>query len=139
MKKAHLATLLLTAAVVAVVLSTFGSASRYVSFEEARRIKQESSSSSLVHVIGHLPKQRHRQKWEVKGIEESSDHRSFTFLLTDEVEETQLVRYARPMPVDFRRADQVVVVGYAMPTYFAAQKILLKCPSKYEAETTLSP
>ena len=139
MKKAHIATLLITAVAVAVVLSTFESASRYVSFAEARSMQQEVRSPLLVHVIGELPKQKKEENWEIKGIKESTDRLSFSFLLTDEEDETELVRYARPVPVDFRRADQVVVVGYATSTYFYAQKILLKCPSKYEVETEISP
>ena len=139
MKKAHLATLLLAAAAVAVILSTFGSASRYVSFAQARSMQQEAASPVFVHVIGQLPKQKKGQAWEIKGIEEATDHRSFTFLLRDEKGETQSVRYTRPVPVDFRRAEKVVIVGYATPTYFHAEKILLKCPSKYEEEMSPWP
>jgi cytochrome c-type biogenesis protein CcmE len=38
------------------------------------------------------------------------------------------------MPPDLQRSEQVVVIGSFREDVFVADKILLKCPSKYEEE-----
>jgi cytochrome c-type biogenesis protein CcmE len=49
----------------------------------------------------------------------------------------QKVFYNEPVPPDFSRAEQVVVIGaYKDQDLFVADKILMKCPSKYQ-ETEL--
>lgn len=50
----------------------------------------------------------------------------------------QRVFYNEPVPADFARAEQVVVIGsYKTEDLFVADKILMKCPSKYQ-ETEVS-
>jgi cytochrome c-type biogenesis protein CcmE len=46
----------------------------------------------------------------------------------------QKVYYKDPMPPDLLKSDQVVVVGSYNQGTFVADKILLKCPSKYQEE-----
>ena len=134
MKKGHIFVLLLAAVALSLVVSTFQGASRYVNFAEARGLREANTSLSSVHLIGHLPQDTDGKVW---GVEESVDHLSFHFLLIDNVGDTQQVSYPHPMPMDFLRAEQVVVVGQAAKnTGFEAQKILLKCPSKYEKGAT---
>ena len=130
MKKRHIFALLLAAVALSLVVSTFQGASRYVNFAEARGLREAKSLSGSVHLIGSLPKDAHGKVW---GVEEAVDHLSFRFSLVDNVGDTQQVSYPHPMPMDFLRAEQVVVVGQAAESKgFEAQKILLKCPSKYE-------
>jgi cytochrome c-type biogenesis protein CcmE len=54
-------------------------------------------------------------------------------MLDAEMREQQ-VFYPEPMPVDFLRSEQVVVIGAYHDEMFVADKILLKCPSKYQEE-----
>jgi cytochrome c-type biogenesis protein CcmE len=45
----------------------------------------------------------------------------------------QQVYYNEPVPADFTRSEQVVVIGtYKTKEMFVAEKILMKCPSKYQ-------
>ena len=39
--------------------------------------------------------------------------------------------YFNPKPQDFERSEQVVITGNMKNDVFVADKILLKCPSKY--------
>ena len=127
MRKSVWITLVVIAGAIFLIVSTFESSSRYVTFAEAKTLGSHVS----VHVIGALAKS---SAGKPLLIEESSDYLSCQFLLEDTNGEQHLVKYPYPMPTDFRRAEQVVIVG----TYreaeevFDAQKILLKCPSKYE-------
>jgi cytochrome c-type biogenesis protein CcmE len=70
---------------------------------------------------------------QVEGIEVREDKTSFTFLLVDNEGTTQKVFYNEPVPADFHRSEQVVVIGsYRNKEIFVADKILMKCPSKYQ-------
>jgi cytochrome c-type biogenesis protein CcmE len=57
--------------------------------------------------------------------------------MVDENQEEQRVFYNEPMPADFVRSEQVVVIGSYHNEVFVADQILMKCPSKYE-ETEIS-
>ena len=57
---------------------------------------------------------------------------SLRFPLPPQKEET--VFHPNPIPQDFVRSEQVVVVGYYHNDSFVADKVLLKCPSKYQEE-----
>lgn len=58
----------------------------------------------------------------------------FHFKMTDnEGEEFQVV-YDGVKPSNFERAKEVVAIGYFENGIFHAQELLVKCPSKYEAE-----
>lgn len=59
-------------------------------------------------------------------------------MMVDNHETEQKVFYNEPVPSDFARAEQVVVIGSNKnPDLFVADKILMKCPSKYQ-ETEVS-
>ncbi len=82
-------------------------------------------------MVGKLKK---TSEGEVVGIESSPDMLSFKFEMLDENNVSQVVYYPNPMPTDFLRSEQVVVVGAYQNGNFVADKILLKCPSKYQEE-----
>ena len=107
-----------------------GDASSYVTFEEAKELSRKGFSSSI-HVVGELPKS---MSGKVVGIEESPDRLSFAFDMIDENGFRQKVLYAKPIPTDFVKSEQVVIVGAYNGDHFVAEKILLKCPSKYQEE-----
>lgn len=130
MKKSYILGILVIAVAVMVIVSTAGDASTYVSFGEAYELATEGSSSKL-HVVGQLKKDSNGQ---VIGIEASPDKLAFSFIMVDQNNVEQKVIYNEPMPMDFLRSEQVVVVGAFKNQTFIADKILMKCPSKYQEE-----
>jgi len=128
MKISHIIALAVIAAAVAVIITTTGDASSYVNFSQAAEMAGEGNLKSL-HVVGELKKDPAGQ---VMGLVKSSDNLSFTFILVDENGNEQLVYHNEPLPPDFLRSEKVVVIGHFEKEFFLAEKILLKCPSKYE-------
>jgi len=128
-KPVHLAGLLAIAVGAAVIISTSGDASSYVSFSEARSMAKEGNDDK-VHVVGQLPK---TSDGVIKGMEyePTTDPNYFRFLLLDQKNEAQEVVYFKPKPADFERSEKIVVVGAMRDGHFEADKILMKCPSKY--------
>ena len=128
MKKSHILIILIIGVAVAIIISTSGDASSYVTFKEAHTMA-ENGNDRLIHVVGTLKKD---DKGEVVGIETSENKLSFSFIMVDNNNLEQEVYYNEPMPADFFRSEQVVVVGSYHEDLFVADQILLKCPSKYE-------
>lgn len=52
-------------------------------------------------------------------------------MLVDTNRIAQRVIYFNPKPQDFDKSEQVVITGAMRNDIFVADKILLKCPSKY--------
>ena len=130
MKKSHIIGIVAIAMAMGIILTTAGDASSYVTFEEAKR-RGSNGDRSKIHVVGKLKK---TESDEVMDITPSKDQLSFTFVMLDENEAEQKVFYPNPIPQDFDRSEQVVVVGSYQKDLFVADKILLKCPSKYQGE-----
>ena len=131
MKKSHILALLVIAVAVSIIVSTAGDASSYVSFSEAQEMA-EAGKNQKIHVVGQLKKDH---SGEIIGIEPSQDLLSFSFIMIDDDGIEQKVYYREPMPADFKRSEQVVVIGsYRQSDLFVADKILMKCPSKYQEE-----
>lgn len=132
MKKSHIIGILVIAVAIFIVISTAGDASSYVTFKEAKEMASDGSDK-LIHVVGQLKKD---EEGNIVGIEPSEDKLSFSFLMVDNNNQTQKVYYNEPMPPDFQRSEQVVIIGsYRNDEVFMAKEILLKCPSKYQEET----
>jgi len=125
MKKSYIFAIGVIAIAIAIIVSTTGDASSYVTFDEAKE------SDAKVHVVGTLPKD---DNGDVIGIYPSEDKLSFSFVMLDEKSQKQEVYYNQPMPTDFKRSEQVVIVGGFQGDVFVADKILLKCPSKYQEQ-----
>lgn len=130
MKKSHIFGIVIIAVAIVVILSTAGDASAYVSFSEAKELADKGNSNKI-HVVGKL---RKNAQGDVVGIQLSPDMLSLKFEMVDENNVTQTVFYPNPMPTDFVRSEQVVVIGAYQNGNFVADKILLKCPSKYQEE-----
>ena len=128
MKKTHLVAILIIAVAIAIIISTAGDASTYVTFEEAYSLAQDGNNNKI-HVVGQLSKDG---SGNVQGVRLSDDKLSFTFTMVDEAEQSQEVIYYEPMPIDFLKSEQVVVIGSYQGDIFKADKILMKCPSKYQ-------
>jgi len=116
--------------VVIIIISTFGDASTYVSFNKAKDM-YESGSMSKFHVVGKLNKDQNNR---ILGFTNGENMLSFTFEMIDEEGKKESVFYGEPMPPDFLLSEQVVVIGGYENNKFVANEILLKCPSKYTEE-----
>jgi cytochrome c-type biogenesis protein CcmE len=110
-------------------MSTSGDASTYVCFAEARELAAEGEEEK-VHVVGTLPKDA---AGKIVGVQyqPEQDPNLFRFLLRDEKQEEMEVVYFDHKPADFERSEKIVVVGSVKGNHFEADKILMKCPSKY--------
>lgn len=126
----HLALLIIMAVGIAVIISTSGDASTYVDFKAAKEMADKGENDK-VHVVGQLPKS---QTGEIEGMfyDPQTDPNFFRFKLVDEGKDVQEVLYFNPKPADFERSEKIVVVGAMKNGKFVADKILMKCPSKYE-------
>lgn len=132
MKKSSIIGLVVIAIAVAVIISTSGNASSYVTFDEAKTMAVNGKSNSI-HVVGELKK---NSSGQVLGLSPSSDRLSVEFTLVDDNMQEQVVFLNQPMPNDLLKSEKVVVIGGYKNDRFIADKVLLKCPSKYE-ETAL--
>src|SRR6185436_4589764 len=128
MKKSHIIAIVVIAAAIGIIVSTAGDASSYVTFDQAYQMSTVGNKNSI-HVVGELKK---NALGEITGLEKSADNLSFSFVLIDENKKEQKIYYNEPMPPDFTRSEKVVVIGSYRGDLFVADKILLKCPSKYQ-------
>lgn len=124
MKTSYILLIVVIAVVGAVILSTYSDASSYATFNEAA-----STPEKEFHVVGSLVKD------QVMEYDALKDANHFAFYLQDEGGNVRKVIYNQPKPNDFELSEKVVVVGKVSgEETFKASQILLKCPSKYEAE-----
>jgi cytochrome c-type biogenesis protein CcmE len=130
MKRSHIIGIVLIAVSIAIIISTTGDASSYVTFREAYKMAQEGDRDK-VHVVGKLKKDA---MGKITGMvyEPTVDPNYFSFILEDSLHEEHQVVYLHPKPQDLERSEKVVVVGSVKENVFVADQILMKCPSKYE-------
>ncbi len=128
MKKSHVFIIVIIAASIGIIISTAGDASSYVTFDKAKAMA-ENGDNNKIHVVGELKKDA---QGNIVGLYPGANKLSFSFIMVDEQGMDQEVYYNEPMPADFTRSEKVVVVGGYEQEVFIADKILMKCPSKYE-------
>jgi cytochrome c-type biogenesis protein CcmE len=63
-----------------------------------------------------------------------TDHQYLSFRLKDENGEVLPVEYKGVIPGNFDQATSIVAIGRYDNGTFAAEQLLVKCPSKYQAE-----
>lgn len=95
------------------------SISTYTNFNEAEH------TSSSVHVVGHWVKNK------PSGFSYAT--KTFSFYMKDDKGNVKKVLYPKPEPNNFEQAKKIVVVGKLKGNVFYANSILMKCPSKYNA------
>ena len=117
--KVLLAVGLLVAAIAIGVTSFKKTVTPYISFAEARK------SSGLVQVNGVLADKTYVLK---------SDDQYLSFRLKDERGEVLPVEYHGVVPGNFDQATSIVAIGRYQAGTFQAEQLLVKCPSKYQAE-----
>lgn len=120
MKKAYWAGAALILAFLVLGLTTFSSSmTPYVSFDEAER------SPRTVQVMGGLEKGSSRYDTSSKTL---------YFNLVDlESKKVLPVAYRDVKPANFEDAVSIVAIGKYGNGGFQAEKLLVKCPSKYQA------
>jgi cytochrome c-type biogenesis protein CcmE len=91
----------------------------YIGFDEAR------TASGLVQVNGQLADKDYVLKPEEQFL---------SFNLKDEKGKVMPVVYRGVIPGNFDQAVSVVAIGKYQGDHFEAQQLLVKCPSKYQAE-----
>ncbi|MEX2593579.1 MAG: cytochrome c maturation protein CcmE [Anditalea sp.] len=129
MKKGHIIGLGVIAIAIVIIITSIGDASSYENFSTAKTLAINGNDEAI-HVVGGLKKD---EAGTVVGLEVSEGKTSFTFMMVDKDGQEQQVYYNEPVPADFTRAEQVVVIGsYKSEEMFVADKILMKCPSKYQ-------
>lgn len=91
----------------------------YVSLSEAKR------TGAVVQVKGK----------RVPGTENfNMDNKTFHFEMVDDKGEKFQVVYEGVKPSNFEQATEVVAIGKFDNGVFNAEQLLVKCPSKYQAE-----
>lgn len=110
----------LVVAGVAIGVSSFRkSVTPYITFSEARR------TTGLVQVNGNIADKNY-------VIKPSEQYLSFN--LRDQKGEVMPVVYHGVIPGNFDQATMVVAIGRFERDHFQAEQLLVKCPSKYQAE-----
>lgn len=117
--KAIVAIALLVVAVAIGVTSFKKSVTPYISFAEAR------TSSGMVQVNGTLASKDYVLKKDEQYLE---------FRLKDANAEVLRVVYRGVVPGNFDQATSIVAIGRYKGDHFEAEQLLVKCPSKYQAE-----
>jgi cytochrome c-type biogenesis protein CcmE len=117
--KLVLAAVLLAVAVGIGVTSFQKSVTPYISFAEARH------TAGLVQVNGVLADKNYVMKPDEQFLE---------FRLKDARSEVMDVKYRGVIPGNFDQAVSVVAIGRYQGDHFEAEQLLVKCPSKYQAE-----
>jgi cytochrome c-type biogenesis protein CcmE len=87
--------------------------------------RQAAGAAGTVQVIGYLTDD---------GVAYDPDSGLLRFFLADEEGTLAEIAYAGTKPTNLEHAESIVVVGQFEGDIFYAGKILVKCPSKYEAE-----
>ncbi|SOE22921.1 cytochrome c-type biogenesis protein CcmE [Spirosomataceae bacterium TFI 002] len=134
MKKSHIIALGVIAIAIVMIISMVGDASTYASFKDAKDLA-ENGNNNAVHVVGELKK---GPTGDILGMKYDpiQNPNIFEFVMIDSLNIESRVVLNKPKPQDLDKSEKVVVVGKMdlANNYFAADQILLKCPSKYNNE-----
>lgn len=119
MKKSSIIGMAIIAIAIGVIMSTYADSSTYGSFADAQETQKE------LHVVGKLNK----SKEMVYNPQEDANY--FSFYMVDSKGKECKVEFTGTKPQDFERSEQIVLTGQMNNGAFHANKILMKCPSKY--------
>lgn len=113
---------IVAAAIVGVSVAFIANASPYVTVSEARKTR-----ATNVHLKGALEK---------NSIQTDLVAKTIRFKIKDAAGELMTVVYSGPPPQDINQATEIVAIGSMRGSEFHSEKLLIKCPSKYEGENT---
>ncbi|MFW6351671.1 MAG: cytochrome c maturation protein CcmE [Bacteroidota bacterium] len=123
MKKTHIFALVFIAVAIAAVIGTVYEGETYASFTKAKE-----NPGKKYHIIGELNTARPmEEKVQSKAL-------YFTFYMFDDEKNESKVLYMGAKPQGFEKLDQIVLIGSYNGELFAASDLLMKCPSKYNAD-----
>lgn len=125
MKPLHIALILIAGLAVAAVVSLYGNTTKYVSFSEALDLANTHFNKE-VHVVCRLDKSKPIH------YNPEVDPNHLEFYAKDSLGGEAKVLFLQPKPQDLERTERIVLTGKHKGTYFHAEAILSKCPSKYE-------
>ena len=123
MKKSQLILLILLIACAAVVISILYRSDSYSDFQSAAQHPEKE-----VQIIGTLVRD------SVLACDSSVQNGLFRFYMRDRNGEICRVVYRDMPPKDFEKMEEIVVTGRFGKGEFEARSMLLKCPSKYNAQ-----
>ena len=94
---------------------------------------------SLTPYVSFADAKKTQSTVQVKGVRVDNGHfdmekETFNFKLADDKGEKFNVVYKGVKPSNFEQATEVVAIGRFNNGIFEAEQLLVKCPSKYEAE-----
>ncbi|OAQ40717.1 cytochrome C biogenesis protein [Pedobacter psychrophilus] len=119
MKKSSIIGMIIIAIAIGVIVSTYADSSTYGSFSEAKETQKE------LHIVGKLNK----SKEMVYNPQQDANY--FSFYMIDNKGKECKVEFTGTKPQDFEKSEQIVLTGQMSGGSFQANKILMKCPSKY--------
>jgi cytochrome c-type biogenesis protein CcmE len=126
MKKSHIVAILIIAIAFGVVITSLSNNNSYATFKEAAEHPR-----TVYHVVGKL------DRTKPFLYDPHLNANLFTFYMVDSNKTEFKVMLGKPKPDDFEQSDQIVVIGKAPNSgEFQASEILMKCPSKYKANST---
>ena len=106
------------------LLFSFGNqVGSYVNFEDA------AASDTRAHVVGELVRPDEAQYDPVTNV--------LSFYMRDDQGNERLVHYNDTKPANFEEAEKLVIEGHLESGIFQADRILTKCPSKYNDASSL--
>ena len=120
MKPTHIIGILIIASAIGAILATVSDSSTYASFNVA-----SANPNKEYHVVGKL------DTTQAMTYDPQVSTNLFTFFMTDNDGTERKVHFKGSKPQDFERSEQVVLIGKYNGHVFVADKILMKCPSKY--------
>lgn len=120
MKKTHIIGIIVIAVAIGAIISTVSDAATYADFNTA-----DQMAGKEIQVVGVLNKDKEIEY----NPEQNANQFSFYMLDNNGTEKKVIFKGAKPQ--DFERSEQVVITGTAEGGEFYADKILMKCPSKY--------
>lgn len=121
MKKIHIILLLVVAAALAVVLSSFDGFTSVQTFATA-----EEQPGKVFKIPAHL------DTTKAVVYDELRNPNEFTFYAIDKAGNVRKVIFKKAKPTDFERAEQLNMMGYMDGDVFICTSMQMKCPSKYE-------
>ena len=120
MKKTHIIAIVIIAIAIGAILGTVADSSTYASFSVAMK-----DAGKEFHIVAHLDKEKER-------IYNPKDNANlFIFYVKDNEGIEKRVLFNGTEPQDFVKSEQIVLTGKIKGEDFIADKILMKCPSKY--------
>ena len=123
MKTIHIIIILVLIISIGVVITTLSDSGTYSDFTDSLK-----NPDKIVHIIGKLDKTR------PIDYNAAKDANQFSFFLVDDKGVEKKVIYHNTKPQDFEKSENVVVTGSMKGDDFMATSLLLKCPSKYNAD-----